>query len=94
MEAMPLHETVGPMAGNEWLMVMLPFQLASEGLVRGYLVVPFRQLKVAWPVSGILVDIQHGALCMGKGLENSPLIHYGGNIMQQHPAPNKKLILT
>ena len=94
MEVMPLHETMGPLAGNEWLSVMFPFQLASRGLVRGCLVVPFPQLKATWPMSDALVDIQRGALCLGKGLKNSPLIHYGRNVMQQHPTLKRKLILA
>ncbi|KAJ9705463.1 hypothetical protein PVL29_003482 [Vitis rotundifolia] len=80
---MPLHETVGPLARNEWLLVMLPFQLASGRLVRGCLVVPFYQLTAAWLVPSALVDIQHGAVCLGKGLKNSPLIHCGENHRQK-----------
>ncbi|KAJ9671113.1 hypothetical protein PVL29_027213 [Vitis rotundifolia] len=62
---MPLPETVEPVARNKWELVMVPFQLANRGLVRGLL--------------GALVDLQHGALLMGKGLKNSPLIHHVGN---------------
>ncbi|KAJ9676088.1 hypothetical protein PVL29_024873 [Vitis rotundifolia] len=69
---MPLPETVGPVARNKWELVMVPFQLANGGLVRGCLLVQFPQLMC-------------GALLMGKGLKNSPLIHCAGNIMHPHP---------
>ena len=70
VEVMPLLQTVGSLPENEWLLVMLPFKLASGGLVQGCLVVAFRHLKAAYLVSTALVDIQHGALYMGKGLKN------------------------
>ena len=90
---MPLHETVGPLARSEWLLVTVPFQLENGGLVRGYLVVLFRQLTSACPVFRALVDIQRGAVLLGKGLKISPLVHFGGNIVQQHPTPKRKLIV-
>ena len=31
VEVIPLFQTVGPLPENEWLLVMLPFQLASGG---------------------------------------------------------------
>ena len=56
--------------------------------------VSFLQLKAACPMSHALVDIQLAALSMGKGLKKSCLIHIVGNVMQQHPAPKRKLILN
>ncbi|KAJ9707478.1 hypothetical protein PVL29_002490 [Vitis rotundifolia] len=67
---MPLHGTVGPVARNKWELVMVPFQLANRGLVRGCLVVQFPQLTC-------------GALLMGKELKNSSLFHHAGNHRHQ-----------
>ncbi|KAJ9680371.1 hypothetical protein PVL29_019635 [Vitis rotundifolia] len=80
---MPLPETVGPVARNKWELVMVPFQLANRGLVRGCLLVQFPQLIAASLVLAALVDLQCGALLMGKGRKNSPLIHRAGNHRHQ-----------